>query len=84
MRPAFGWMVCFMVAQVPHRKTLPRPARFLQQAARFFRTSACIIQGAAALGLDERAALACLGETTSDVFLDDVAYWPVLSANSSD
>src|SRR6202011_2114858 len=31
--------------------------------------------GAAALGLDETKALACLGATTFDVYLNDVAYW---------
>jgi hypothetical protein len=36
---------------------------------------AAIIQGAAALGLDEATALACLGDSTVDVFLNDVAYW---------
>jgi Type ISP C-terminal specificity domain len=36
---------------------------------------AALAQGAAALGLDEAAALACLGETTRNVFLNDVAYW---------
>ena len=32
-------------------------------------------EGAAALGLDEATALACLGETTFDVYLNDAAYW---------
>ena len=32
-------------------------------------------EGAAALGLDESAALACLGETTFDVYINDAAYW---------
>jgi hypothetical protein len=36
---------------------------------------AALAEGAAALGLDEAAMLACLGETTCDVFLNDVAYW---------
>ncbi len=36
---------------------------------------AALAQGVAALGLDAAAALACLGETTRDVFLNDVAYW---------
>jgi len=34
-----------------------------------------IAQGAEALGLDEATALACLGETTWDVYLNDVAFW---------
>jgi hypothetical protein len=34
-----------------------------------------LAKGAAALGLDEFAMLACLGEKTCDVFLNDVAYW---------
>jgi hypothetical protein len=36
---------------------------------------AALAEGAAALGLDEAAAFACLGDTTCDVFLNDVAYW---------
>jgi hypothetical protein len=36
---------------------------------------AAIAQGAGRLGLDEAAALTCLGETTCDVYLNDVAYW---------
>ena len=36
---------------------------------------AAILKGAIALGLDEAAALACLGETTYDVYLNDVAFW---------
>ena len=32
-------------------------------------------EGAAALGLDESAALACLGEKTFDVYLNEAAYW---------
>lgn len=36
---------------------------------------AALGQGAAALGLDEATALDCLGETTLDVYLNDVAYW---------
>jgi hypothetical protein len=36
---------------------------------------AAIVQGAAALGLDEATALACLGGPTVAVFLNDVAYW---------
>jgi hypothetical protein len=36
---------------------------------------AAILEGAAALGLDEVAALACLGETTCDVYLNEVAFW---------
>ncbi len=33
------------------------------------------MQGAAALGLDEAGVLRCLGESTWDVYLNDVAYW---------
>lgn len=40
-----------------------------------------LAQGAAALGLTESAALACLGETTFDIFLNDVAYWRNVPAN---
>jgi hypothetical protein len=36
---------------------------------------AAVAQGAAALGLDEATALACLGEKTCDVYLNNVAYW---------
>jgi hypothetical protein len=36
---------------------------------------ATLVRGAGALGLDEAAALACLGETTWDVYLNDVAFW---------
>jgi hypothetical protein len=36
---------------------------------------AALVQGAAALGLDEAAALACLGERTFDVYLSGVAFW---------
>ncbi len=36
---------------------------------------AALLKGAAALGLDEAAALACLGEKTFDVYLNDVAFW---------
>jgi hypothetical protein len=36
---------------------------------------AAIRKGAAALGLSEADALACLGEKTFDIYLNDVAYW---------
>ncbi len=36
---------------------------------------AALAKGAAALGLDEPTAVACLGERTFDVFLNDVAFW---------
>ena len=36
---------------------------------------AALAQGAAALGLDEATALACLGERTFDVFLNEITYW---------
>ena len=36
---------------------------------------AAIAEGAAALGMDEATALACLGERTGDVYLNDIAYW---------
>jgi hypothetical protein len=36
---------------------------------------AALASGASALGLDEAAALACLGERTFDVYLNDVALW---------
>jgi len=36
---------------------------------------AAIARGASALEMDETAALACLGETTCDVYLNDVAFW---------
>jgi hypothetical protein len=36
---------------------------------------AALVKGAAALGLDEAAARARLGETTFDVYLNDVAFW---------
>jgi len=34
-----------------------------------------IFDGSRALGLKEKVALACLGEKTCDVYLNDVAYW---------
>ena len=34
-----------------------------------------IFDGSGALGLKEKVALACLGEKTCDVYLNDVAYW---------
>jgi hypothetical protein len=34
-----------------------------------------LANGFAALGLDVLAGLACLGETTGDVYLNDVAFW---------
>lgn len=34
-----------------------------------------LAKGAPALGLDEAAMLACLGEKTCDVYLNDVAFW---------
>jgi hypothetical protein len=36
---------------------------------------AALASGAAGLGLDESAALACLGERTCDVYLNGVAFW---------
>jgi hypothetical protein len=36
---------------------------------------AALVQVAAALGHDEAAGMACLGESTCDVFLNDVAFW---------
>jgi hypothetical protein len=36
---------------------------------------AALVKGAAALGLDEAAALACLGEKTFDVYVNGVAFW---------
>ncbi len=36
---------------------------------------AAIAEGAAALGMDEATALACVGEKTGDVYLNDIAYW---------
>jgi hypothetical protein len=36
---------------------------------------AALVEGGAALGLNEAAALACLGVETTDVYLSDVAYW---------
>ena len=42
---------------------------------------AAVMKGAAALGLDEPSALACLGEKTYDVYLNDVAYWRNVPAN---
>ncbi len=34
-----------------------------------------LVKGGEALGLDEHAILSCLGATTYDVYLNDVAYW---------
>jgi hypothetical protein len=36
---------------------------------------AALVKGAAAQGLDEAAARACLGDTTIDVYLNDEAFW---------
>ena len=36
---------------------------------------AALTRGAATLGLNAEAALACLGERTCDVWLNDIAYW---------
>jgi hypothetical protein len=40
-----------------------------------------LLTGAAALGLDEAVVLACLGEKTFDVYLNDVAFWRNVPAN---
>src|SRR5205814_7583388 len=47
----------------------------LTQRAYTAEERAALVQGAAAVGLDEAAALECLGETTWDVYLNDVAFW---------
>jgi Type ISP C-terminal specificity domain len=36
---------------------------------------AALAEGAAALGMGEAVALACLGAKTGDVYLNDIAYW---------
>jgi hypothetical protein len=36
---------------------------------------AALAKGAEALGLDEPALLACLGESTCDIYINDTAYW---------
>jgi hypothetical protein len=42
---------------------------------------AALADGAAYLGLDEAAVLACLGENTFDIYLNEVAYWRNVPAN---
>jgi hypothetical protein len=54
--------------------TMPGPGR-LDQRPYTPPERAAFAAGAAALGLDEAGVLACLGETTYDVFLNDVACW---------
>jgi hypothetical protein len=54
--------------------TMPSKGRLTERAFTPEEQTA-LVQGAAALGLDESTALACLGETTCDIFLNDVAFW---------
>ena len=45
------------------------------------RRTAAISSGASALGLTEEQVIACLGATTSNVYLNDTAYWRNVPAN---
>ena len=54
--------------------TMPGKGRLTERAYTPEERTA-LVQGAAALGLDEAGVLRCLGESTWDVHLNDVAYW---------
>jgi hypothetical protein len=54
--------------------TMPGKGRVLERAYTAAER-ATILQGGTAVGLDEATAIGCLGETTYDVYVNDVAFW---------
>jgi hypothetical protein len=72
-----------VITRVEGGVTMPGKGR-MDQGAYTTDERAAIGSGASALGLTEEQVIACLGATTSNVYLNDTAYWRNVPANVND